>query len=131
MRVKQIPLSVKFFIGLCLAMAFSARADNLIQNGSFENPVQDGVGAYQGVIPTGWAYNTFGIEHLDNGNVANTPGPDDGDQFVKLYNKAGLNQSINIPEAGKYLMTIEASGTALNSKGILLAYMTKIRRKPC
>jgi hypothetical protein len=88
----------------------SASAQNLILNGSFEDPVVAPDSINLGVTPTGWTGGAF----LFNGSPAGWPAPQDGNQyedigFAPLWS---LSQTFMVTNPGQYLLTWYDNGSS-------------------
>lgn len=95
----------------------------MVQNGSFEAPAQNAQGFYKGVVPTDWN-NNGGVIYLINGTPANSPGPEDGSQFVELFDRDAITQNINVPEAGRYILSVWAAGAGRAQAGYMNVNIT-------
>jgi len=91
-------------LALCVAFGFSAHAQNLLLNGSFESPPIE-ADTIAIISPTSWdaccgntAYRVL------NGNygVPEYAGPQDGHQYAAIGGGGSLSQSFNITTAGDY-----------------------------
>jgi hypothetical protein len=121
--------SFTHFEGLALGSALflmqvlsaTAAPQNLIQNGSFESPAQKNPGTYAGVVPTGWTFNDAGPNTMAllNGDVAKTPGPFIGSQFLFLSDLGGIRQNVTVPSAGTYVLGLVAAAPSRASAGSL------------
>jgi VPDSG-CTERM motif len=109
---------------LMAALSAVAGPVNLIANGSFEMPAQQDDGVYAGTVPEDWTYTKTGSISLIKGDAPNTPGPEDGSQFVFLSDKAGISENISVPEAGKYLLDLYAAAQSRSMPGYLLVNIT-------
>ncbi len=97
----------KFKVSLLLACTMaitgatnSAKA-SLILNGSFESHVLPGDGFYQYQSPTFWG----GASYFVRGSNMGWPSPQDGNQFEIVTGGYVLQQQINVPTSGSYILT--------------------------
>ena len=97
--ISQAP--AKLALSLCLLAGVTAHA-NLIQNGSFEAPVQPRTGLWI-ATPTDWT----GGGLIFQGTVSGWPSPQDGIQFADIGGEPtpALTQVVQIPQAGSYTLT--------------------------
>lgn len=84
---------------LCGIIGFSAHAQNLLLNGSFESPAIP-ANTISLATPTSWQ----GGHRLLNGNYGGSeyPGPQDGQQYAAIGSGAALSQAFTIATAGTY-----------------------------
>lgn len=98
-RLASCNLAVTVCVG---AGVSTAHAANLIQNGSFEAPVEPGTGIYS-ATPAEWTGGAF----IFQGTIAGWPAPEVGIQFDDMGNggSPALTQVVDIPLAGSYTLT--------------------------
>lgn len=94
-------------------MAVAARGQNLILNGSFEQPVVTS-NTYQTATPTSWNWSGGTSGYIFNGNVpsgfngyvADWPPPQDGQQFADIgpSSYGPLSQAFTITHQGDYVL---------------------------
>ncbi|MSU57246.1 MAG: hypothetical protein EXS35_03525 [Pedosphaera sp.] len=88
---------------LCGIIGFSAHAQNLLLNGSFESPAIP-ANAISTATPTSWQGNGSPFIRVLNGNygVPEYSGPQDGQQYAAIGGGAALSQAFTITTAGTY-----------------------------
>src|SRR5438034_1216494 len=90
-------------LAVCAVMGFSAHAQNLLLNGSFELPAIPN-NTFQRGTNTSWAWSgTAGF--IINGNLGGgRPLPQDGQQYVDIGNSAAfvLSQNLSITNDGVF-----------------------------
>ncbi|TAL05750.1 MAG: hypothetical protein EPO07_03140 [Verrucomicrobia bacterium] len=85
---------------LCAVMGLPARAQNLIQNGSFESPAVPPI-ILSATVPVSWQRN--GSEaYVLNGRYG---AAQDGQQYAGVKNGSSLSQAFIIQSAGSYTLT--------------------------
>lgn len=104
---RVLPLAATAALALC---QLTATAQNLIQNGSFEDPVVPPDSINLGVTPTGWTGGAF----LFNGSPAGWPAPQDGNQYedIGFAPPWSLSQTITVANPGEYLLTWYDNGSS-------------------
>ncbi|MBP5319857.1 MAG: hypothetical protein J6334_02630, partial [Kiritimatiellae bacterium] len=107
-----------------------SKDDNLLINGSFEEPTYDGHHYVSGdLVPTGWVVpegnnyinhqNTTGSGTWSNGDFGGTTAIPDGDMMLVVQNIGEISQTVTVPGAGLYDLSLihfrrSASGTYYN-----------------
>ncbi len=90
-------------LAACVVFGFSAHAQNLLLNGSFESPVIPS-DSQQVMTPTSW---TVGVDaHILNGNYGAFPYPQEEQQSVALANSPAftLSQQFNVTSQMEYVL---------------------------
>jgi hypothetical protein len=99
----------------CFLVAFTSKAQNLLLNGSFEDPP---IPANTIAIQTPTSWNGLNNPRIMNGNysVPAVPGPEDGQQYVSIGNDgamASISQTFTVVASGAYTLTwFETVGNA-------------------
>ena len=116
-----------FFVATCLLSPLAAltASAKLISNGSFEPPV--GSAGFNSGRPTGWSgFGSFN-NGVINGNVANFPSPQDGNQIVNIGN-GDLAHAFTVVTPGDYLLTWFDNTLTSGNKTFLQDIFLSIRR---
>jgi len=91
-------------IAACAFFHFAAHADNLILNGSFEEPPLAAGTAWQ-VAPTSWV-RSGSLAYIIHGDYSTLyPLAQEGDQYAGLGNSSSLSQTFEVGTAGTYMLT--------------------------
>jgi len=93
-------------LAACVVVDHSARAQNLLLNGSFESPAISS-NTTQHTAPSSWTWGSS-VGLIFNGNLGSTwPLPQEGQQFVDIGNESiyTLSQTFTVTNQGVYVLS--------------------------
>lgn len=93
-------------LAVSVAVGFSAHAQNLILNGSFESPAITANALSYPTVPDSWLGNNVGILNGTYGGIDTLyPLPHSGQQYLHLGSSSFLSQAFTVSSPGKYVLS--------------------------